>query len=934
MPAFPRQARHLRFFPVLLVLLVSQLVGCAGVRAMADEDAAVGRLYDQALAAYRAGDMDAAGSKLAEARALAPKRAALHTLTGWVQLRRGDLAGAGTSFQRSLELEPDAAEPRTGLGYVALRQGYVEEALGWFEVALDDHPDSGDAARGRIMALYRLGRLDDAAAALEPLQAEFSGDEALHELAQRIDSGRSAPEEEVRLRPALPQARPLQVVARSGREYLLARDVTGRWQALLVKGVNLGVALPGKFPSEFPPDESLYLEWLDQISLMNANTVRLYTLLPPAFYDAFQRHNEEHPDRPLWLIQGVWAVLPPQHDFHDAAYKDDLRREVQRVIDAYHGNLDLPPRRGHASGRYRADVSQRVLALILGREWEPYSVVAFQELYPEPAQFHGRYARLESGTAMEAWVAWLCDMAMAHETEWYRQQRPVAFSNWPTLDPLYHVTEASRDEEIALRRARGEVVDEKKSNIYNDDAATVDAEKIWPADENRAGFFASYHIYPYFPDFMNLDPTYRVAEDSRGASPYIGYLRELKAHHSSQPLLVAEFGVPTSRGVAHVHPLGWDHGRHSEVRQGELLARMMLDIVEARTAGGILFAWVDEWFKSNWMFTDLESPRERNRMWHNVLDPEQNFGILAARAGTAGEGPILDGDASEWKSLPGALVQAFDPPAQSWDPCRTDSPRPSLSRVGLMADPAYLYILSEIRGADCDQDGNLNWETLEILLGIDTYDDHAGDRRLTPGDARLLPSGVEFRVRLAGPGQSDIQVDPPYDVESHLPGGPIVSLPNEDGVFIVMNRESNRRRFGRDGTEYPSITVSQSTLRFAEPGSVVDTQSDAAQGTHGTTGVVELRLPWNLLQITDPSSKRVLHHFGSEGPPFGTTRTEGIRVHVSLRDAEGEEVDFQSLPPFTWEAWDEPAYHLELKQSYRVLREAFASIPGTVGDHP
>jgi len=932
LPAIPRQAWLIHYF--LLALALSLLVGCADVRAMPEGAAATGRLYDEALAAYRAGDLDAAGEKLAEARRLAPKRAALHTLTGWVQLRRGDVAGAGTSFQKSLELEPDAPEAHTGLGYVALRQGYVEEALGWFEVALEGHPDSGDAARGRIMALYRLGRVDDAAAALEPLQSEFSGDEALSELVQHIEDGRSAPEEEARLRAALPQVRPLHVVARAGREYLQVRDVTGRWQSLLVKGVNLGVALPGKYPSQFPLDESIYLEWLDQISLMNANTVRLYTLFPPEFYDAFRRHNEEHPDRPLWLIQGVWAVLPPQHDFHDVDYKDNLRREVQRVIDAYHGNLDLPERRGHASGRYRSDVSHRVLALILGREWEPYSVVAFQELYPEPASFHGRYARLESGNAMEAWVAWLCDLAMTHETGWYRQQRPMAFSNWPTLDPLAHITEASRDEEIALRRARGEVVDEKVSNIYNDDAATVDAEKIRPADGNRAGFFASYHVYPYFPDFMNLDPTYLMAEDSRGASPYIGYLRDLKAHHSSQPLLVAEFGVPTSRGVAHVHPLRWDHGRHTEVRQGELVARMMLDIVEARAAGGIVFAWMDEWFKSNWMFTDLESPRERNRLWHNVLDPEQNFGILAARAGAAGEGPILDGDAGEWNELSGALLQISDLPAQSWDPCRTDSTRPRLSRVGLMADPAYLYVLSEIHGADCDQDGKLNWDTFEILLGIDTYDDHAGDRRLTPDDARLLPSGVEFRVRLAGPGRSDIQVDPAYDIESHLPGGPIASLPNEDGVFIAMNRESNRRRFSRDGTEYPPIVVSQSTLRFAETDAVVDTQIDAVQGTHGTTGVVELRLPWNLLQITDPSDKRVLHHLGTEGPPFGTSRTEGLRVHVSLRNAEGEEVDFQSLPPFTWEAWNQPSYRLELKQSYRVLREAFASMPGTLGERP
>jgi tetratricopeptide (TPR) repeat protein len=899
-----------------------------------------GELYQEALAAYRTGDMEAAAEKLKEALAQAPEDSALHTLQAWVFLRRGDISRAGTGFQKALELTPDAGEPQTGLGYVALRNGQVELALGWFESALELEPDSGDAARGRILALYRLGRMDDASAALEGLEPELAGDEALGELAVRLedDFDPEPPQQEVRPRLALPEERPLQVVARAGKSYLQVPGGeppagSGGWSALLVKGVNLGVALPGKYPSEFPLDAPLYRDWLTQIAGLGANTVRLYTLLPPAFYDALLAHNEEHPDQKLWLIQGVWAVLPPEHDFRNATYQQDVQREVERVIDAFHGNLDLPPRPGHASGRYRSDVSAHVLALILGREWEPYSVVAFDRMHPGPAEYRGRYAWLEQGSAMEAWMAWLCDIAVAHETVWYRQQRPVAFSNWPTLDPLRHPTEASRDEENAFRRARGELVDERPALIYNDDAATVDAEKIRPGRANQAGLFASYHVYPYFPDFMNLDPGYQRAEGPRGASPYLGYLRHLKAHHQSQPLLVAEFGVPTSRGTAHVHPLGWNHGGHTEEEQGELLGIMMQDIVEARTAGGIVFAWLDEWFKTNWMFVDLEEPRERNRLWHNVMDPEQNFGILAARAGAAGESPILDGDGGEWRGLEGAyLRQSAENPDQVWDPCRTDPPRPEFDFLGLAADAAYLYLLSEIRGADCDQDRMVNWEMGEILIGIDTYDDLAGDRRLRPGDARRLPSGAEFRVRLAGPGRSDLQVDPPYDVELHLPGGPIASQPNEDGVFLMMEREANRRRFGRDGTEYPAIDVSHSSLRFARPGEPLHPQIDVVQGSRGTTGVVELRLPWNLLQITDPSSKRAVHHPGMDGPPFGTTSAEGIRVHVSLRSAGGEELDFESLPPFHWAGWDEPSYRLERKGSYEVLREAFASLPEIMRD--
>ena len=37
---------------------------------------------------------------------------------------------------------------------------------------------------------------------------------------------------------------------------------------------------------------------------------------------------------------------------------------------------------------------------------------------------------------------------------------------------------------------------------YNDDAATMDMEKFEATAENKGGLFASYHVYPYYPDFV------------------------------------------------------------------------------------------------------------------------------------------------------------------------------------------------------------------------------------------------------------------------------------------------------------------------------------------------------------------------------------------------------------------------------------------------
>lgn len=43
---------------------------------------------------------------------------------------------------------------------------------------------------------------------------------------------------------------------------------------MFIKGVNIGSALPGKWFTEFPRNESIYLNWFDLIGKMNANELR------------------------------------------------------------------------------------------------------------------------------------------------------------------------------------------------------------------------------------------------------------------------------------------------------------------------------------------------------------------------------------------------------------------------------------------------------------------------------------------------------------------------------------------------------------------------------------------------------------------------------------------------------------------------------------
>jgi hypothetical protein len=183
----------------------------------------------------------------------------------------------------------------------------------------------------------------------------------------------------------------LRLVSRTQGDRFEVRRGKG-WVPFYVKGVNLGVALPGRFPAEFPADSGIYAGWLDTIADMHANAVRVYTMLPPPFYRALGAWNRGHPDHALWLVQGVWTELPPGNDFDDQAWKAEFHREMRRVVDLVHGAAEFPARPGHAGGRYDVNVSPWTLGYIIGREWEPYAVQAYDDRHA-PWAFRGRISQ-------------------------------------------------------------------------------------------------------------------------------------------------------------------------------------------------------------------------------------------------------------------------------------------------------------------------------------------------------------------------------------------------------------------------------------------------------------------------------------------------------------------------------------------------------------
>ena len=899
------------------VLLVGLLLGPAAASSSFEA-------YAEALELYRAGEAARASDLLERSLTLGVDgtAAAAHwTLLGWCRLREGKVDAAGEAFRRAATIEPASGEARTGVGYVALRRGRAGEARDAFNGVVALEPRNTDAWKGLGLANLQAGdpaaaiRAFDRALEISPGDAETAGlrTDAVKRLGVTVER---------RPRPAASPESALRVEVRAGKRMLEVLSAEG-WRPLFVKGVNLGTALPGKWPSEFPDDPELYRHWFDQMRELGLNTVRLYTLHPPSLYRALREHNAAHPDRRLWLIQGVWAVLPPGDDFDDPAYVAGVRDEVRRVIDAVHGNLELPHRPGHASGVYDTDLSADVLALLIGREWEPYAVHGYEKLRPGPTRFEGRYIRTSGAGAMESWMAALCETAVAHESETYRWQHPVGFVSWPTLDPLHHPTEATAAQEALFR---GEPPKPGRTGrIYDEDVVSVDPTRLEPTDELPAGLFASYHVYPYYPDFLFLDPGYGQPDEQWGERRYRAYLEDLQRHHGDQPVLVAEFGLPSSRGISHLHPEGLNHGGHSTADQGRLDADLLSDIHDAGMAGGIVFSWIDEWFKSNWAVYNREVPARRNRLWLNVMDPEQNFGLIAARPGRDGFKVTLDGRDEDWSDVD----PLYEKPASESSPLRG---------LWVTSDAAFLYL-----GLGLDDRGRpIDWNRESYWIGIDTYDADRGDRRLPPPAEGSLPIGLEFLIRLEGPQRSRLLVDKPYRIYEGSRSRPCRSEANSRADYVDIIAVPNRDRYGRDGTHYPARQQIVGGLRegTTDPASSdFDSLADWAVSSDGS--FLEVRIPWTLLNVTDPSSHQVVHERASKEGPVETTTTAGFRFHVVALRGESRpaaidrlpatlEPSLSDYPTYRWPGWEQPVFHLVPKRAYEILKERLIKI----GDIP
>ena len=694
----------------------------------------------------------------------------------------------------------------------------------------------------------------------------------------------------------------------------------GVYEPFEIRGVNLGVGIPGEWATDYAIDEETYLRWFAYIQELGANTIRVYTLLQDDFYNAFYEYNtarEAAGEEPLWLIHGVWVNDYVQFSHRDA-YDDDflqtLLEDSRTLVDVLHGKKSLSLGRGLGSGSYRKDVSPWVIGYILGVEWEDVTVAYTNEKYPGRNSYQGTYmVTTEDATPFEAMLAQVGDSIIEYETERYRQQRLVAFSNWPTTDPFLYPADIT-------------------SQFMK--CAQVDVEHIRTTDAFLSGYFASYHVYPYYPDYLHnvLDPIGLVDSSHRDMSQYYltteggipyeemmtgdsrvdyydsdghlntyyAYLKVLNEYHTI-PVVISEYGVSTGRGMAQRdYYTGRNQGHMTEWEQGYALIDCYEDIMDAGSAGSCIFTWQDEWFKRTWN-TMANVDLDNTPYWSDYQTNEQYFGLLTFDPGEEESVCYVDGDPSEWtqedvvlETEQGTLSMKYDEKfiyfyAQGFDP---------------EAETLYIPIDTTPKtGSTYCENYDLTFERpCDFVIRIEGTD---GSRVVVQERYEVMRAMFLKDTEMVDAYVNEVDADTPVFKEIDLV---LQFLPEGGGRGLKENYETYETGLLRYGNANPEAEDfdSLADYMFTEDG-------------------VEIRIPWQLLNFANPS-EMMIHDDYYEN--YGVEYIHIDEMYVGM--AVGDDTEYRiPMAAFPLEGWGKTVtYHERLKESYYILQDYWAALDG------
>lgn len=655
------------------------------------------------------------------------------------------------------------------------------------------------------------------------------------------------------------------------------------WKEFSIRGITLTEKVPGVNEYEATADKKTMLNWLKQIDEMNINTIKVPEIQGTTFYDAIFEHNK-NADNPIFLIHEIPLDEIYMYNSYDVFNNDlikELKKDIKDTINIVHGRKVSIFGRDNIFQVYNKDISRYVLGYTIGNQWKNSFVKLSVEANKEKTSFKGEYIEGDQLNGLETFLAEMMDYTLSYEMDKFGEQRMISFINTMEFDPIIH---------------------NQQDSIYRN--TSLDIDKLKGTEILKTPIIGSYIISSEYTDFLN----YASVEDGQFNSVLEEYLKALHDYHST-PILISSIGYSTARAIS-FEPNNNQPGNGGidEKQQGEILISDLDSIYSENFIGAVLNSWQDTWGKNNTWNTKHITMANIDGEWLDVQSTNQSTGILSFIPEKDGTSYMVDGLKDEWKK------------------------EDIISQVnGLKLyskyDMNYLYILIESEDLKVLKD--------RFYIGID----------ITPNSGSEVATGIEdseeiklnfdkpvdFIAAIRGVNDSEIKVQSRYDIFSYYYKYYTNIL---DKISRVPEKENE---------EFQSIFLLTMPQYFNEENSTIEPPKyydtgnliygNAKPGTkdynsiadfYSGENLIELRIPWLMLNMVNPVDGKILDDFYSKGLKEYKT-IDHLNLQLIGKAEDGECVKLHS-GKLKISGSGSVKYEERLKESYWILKEYFKGL--------
>ena len=646
------------------------------------------------------------------------------------------------------------------------------------------------------------------------------------------------------------------------------------WKDIKLKGIELSSFQPGYKRHETSIKKEDVLKWLEQISELNANVIKIPSIQSPSFYKAIYEYNLNS-SNPIYTIHEVMLdekLLLDRYDAYDKKTVKNFKRDIKNTINVIHGkSLILSNKRTHR-GLYINDISSYNIGYILGTNTNPELITLTNLKNKQINSYEGKNFSVKNASPFEAFIGEMIDYATTYELKKYEQLSLFSYLTTIETDPFDYKQESNQTK-----------------------YAKINMMKIKPLLEDN--IFASYSIYPSSVHFLEYEDTVVDNKDNVLETNIFSYLKKINGFYSI-PVVASDIGISSSRGRTEIDESdGFHRGGFSEKEQGELLVKLLDSIDNSGLSGSIIKSWQDDWTKlSSIRIVENYLDKTASSYWWDAQSSDQSFGLLSFESGKEKDTIHVDGDYSDWKDEEYFFNE-------------------KKLKLKVRADQSFLYMFIE------KENWKLNDDSVYIGLDVTPL---SGSNYFKEENIKF-PMPVDFVVKLNGYNESRILVQERYDLFNYLYKYYINiiekkdNIPKKDSTEFSSIYLLNRKKFYlKDNEKIIHPIYYQTGILKEGSNNIKDEKYDSLVDFNKNGDRIELKIPWSLINIVNPLDGGIYEDFYRNGIE-SQINIKDIGISLHSRDSKEDLNTIQKR--FKIGKYKEVVYYERLKESYKIVEQ-------------